>query len=85
MTYYILLKGEPKENLMFDNCILGEMTSDGKKFYPARGFRKLLKIVNKAPELLEEAKCYNDSNKEIPIEQFLKEIGKCQIQKYMEE
>jgi hypothetical protein len=85
MTYYILLKGEPKENLMYDNCILGEITADGKKFYANRGFHKLLKIVDKAPEVLEGAVCYNDNNKEMSIEQFLKEIGKCQIQKQMEE
>ena len=85
MTYYILLKGEPKETFMFDSAILGETTYDGKKFYPSRGFSKFLKIVNKAPQLLENIEIYDDTNKQLTIDQFLNKLEKCQIQKYMEE
>ena len=85
MVYYLLLKGEPREALMYDSAILGETTDDNKKFYPNRGFTKLFKLANNAHELLEGASVYTDAKKEMSIEQFLKEISNCKIQKHMEE
>lgn len=82
MTYYITLPGDPAEALMYDDCILGEISSNGKTFYPNRGFQKFLKIVNKAPALLENIQIHDDTNKLLTTEQFLNELGKCQIQKY---
>ena len=80
MTYYILLKGEPKENLMYDYCILGEITSNGKRFYTNSGYNRLLKISKDAPGMLEDVEIYNDENKLLTIEQFLRIISTCIVE-----
>ena len=80
MTYYILLKGEPKENLMYDYCILGEITSNGKRFYTSSGYNRLLKISKDAPGMLEDVEIYNDENKLLTIEQFLRIISTCIVE-----
>ena len=80
MTYYILLKGEPRENAMYDACILGEVTDDNKKFYPNRGFSRLQKMSQNSPELLEDVEIFNDTGKKFTIVQFLRILDTLQIQ-----
>lgn len=80
MTYYILLEGESKELLMYDYCTLGELTSNGKKFYANAGFGRLLRISKDTPEMLEKVEIYNDENKHLTIEQFLRILSTCKVE-----
>jgi hypothetical protein len=82
MTYYITLKGESKENLIYDNHILGETTDNGQTFYASRGFNRLVKIVYSMPQLVEDIEIYDDSSKKLTVDQFMSAIKNCKIQQH---
>lgn len=80
MTYYIILDGEDPGVARFDSGILGETSKS--YFYPSRGFYKLFKIANESPDLLEGVRIFDDTNKQLTIEQFLDVLNKHTIKKY---
>lgn len=73
MTYYILLKNEPKENVYFEQNQLGYVTD--KLFYVGTGFYNLQKISEKSPHLLDEVQILNEQGKIISIKRFLNKIS----------
>ena len=77
MTYYILFKDEPKENLMFESNQLGESSFDS--FYPAQGLKALMKMVETAPEVLPDVRIVKETGEYITVEEFLTEIGKLRV------
>ena len=79
MTYYILMDGESKDNLIYDANILGE--SSFKTFYTDRGFDRLIKLVTDYPELIEKTQIFDDHNKHYTVHQFLNIMEKHTIAK----
>ncbi len=69
MTYFIIGKGEPTENLMFDTNQLGEESLG--TFYPAQGFVALHNMIHNRPESLENFIILDDKGKNYTITEFL--------------
>ena len=54
MVYYLLLKGDTKEDLISESNVLGEESFG--KFYPSHGFEALHKIIHNDPESLTDSR-----------------------------
>ena len=79
MTYYILGKGEYKENLMFDSHILGEESLGS--WYAGQGMVALSNMINNSPESLEKFTILDEKGTIYSIEEFLSKVEKLKIKK----
>ena len=79
MTYYILGKGESKENLMFDSHILGEESLGS--WYAGQGMVALSNMINNSPESLEKFTILDENGTIYSIEEFLSKVEKLKIKK----
>jgi len=80
MTYYLLLKGDKKEDLdASESNVLGEESFG--KFYPSHGFQAFHKIINTHAELLADCKIITDMGTELTITKFFDTLEKLYIQK----
>ena len=77
MTYYILGKGESKENLMFDSHILGEESLGS--WYAGQGMVALSNMINNSPESLEKFTILDEKGTIYSIEEFLSKVEKLKI------
>ena len=50
MQYYILLPGDTEQDAMLETNLLGEASF--KTFYSGRGLTALMKMIDRAPEML---------------------------------
>ncbi len=79
MTYFILSKDEPQENLMFETNQLGEESLGS--FYPAQGWVALHNMIHNQPESLPNFKIFNDQGKHFTITEFLDKVETLKIKK----
>ena len=79
MTYYILGKNEPKENLMFDSNILGEESLGS--WYAGQGMVALTNMITHSPESLEKFTILDEKGTIYSIEEFLTKVEKLRIKK----
>ena len=79
MTYYLLLEGDSEKDVYFDSNVLGEGSFD--KFYPEKGFRALMSIEDRRPELLEMVTVKKETGEVISLDQFIDIISTLKIQK----
>ena len=79
MTYYLLLTGDSEKDVYFDSNVLGEESFG--KFYPEKGFRALMNIKDRNPELLEKVTVKKETGEVISLDQFIDVITTLKIQK----
>ena len=79
MVYYLLLKGDTKEDLISESNVLGEESFG--KFYPSHGFEALHKIIHNDPESLTDSKILTDMGSKLTLTEFFDTIKKLKIQK----
>mgnify|MGYP001206939459 FL=1 len=79
MTYYLLLEDDSENDVYFDSNVLGEESFD--KFYPENGFRALMNIKDRKPELLEMVTVKKETGEVISLDQFIDIISTLKIQK----
>jgi len=72
MKYYIMMPGDNAESMMFESNLLGEASF--KVFWAAQGLTVLMKMVDKAPEMLEAVTIKTEKGESISVEQFLERI-----------
>ena len=77
MTYYIIMKDDNPEDVMYDANQLGESSFDS--FYPGAGLSGLMNIVEKSPTLLPTLRIIKQTGEQITVEQFLTEIQPLRI------
>jgi len=77
MKYYIRLSGDSDASISTTNNVLGE--SSFSTFYTENGYRALRNIVMNYPEVLEDVKIFDDTNKQYTIEEFFDSIKKLNI------
>ena len=82
LVYYLLLKGDTKEDLISESNVLGEESFG--KFYPSHGFEALHKIIHNDPESLTDSKILTDMGNELTLTKFFDTIEKlkCLIQQW---
>lgn len=80
MVYYLLLKGDTKEDLkVSESNVLGEESFG--KFYPSHGLQALHKIIHNNPEVLSDCTIITDMGKELTLTKFFDTLEKLYIQK----
>ena len=79
MTYYLLLEDDSEKDVYFDSNVLGEESFD--KFYPEKGFRALMSIKDRRPELLEMVTVKKETGEVISLDKFIDIISTLKIQK----
>lgn len=79
MTYYILLPNEVESDAMYSSSILGEESFG--TFYPDDGMKKLDKIVNEYPAMVDKLRIITDQKKTITILEFFDILEKLKIKK----
>jgi len=79
MTYFILGKNEPKENLMFDTNKLGEESLG--TWYASQGMVALTNMITHSPESLEKFTILDEKGTIYSIEEFLSIVEKLKIKR----
>jgi hypothetical protein len=74
MIFYILLPNDSEKDTLNDSNILGEISFN--KFKPNEGFKVLSKIINDAPEMINDVRILDNTGKKYTIEQFLDNVEK---------
>tara|TARA_Y100000310_G_C20621240_1_gene783404 strand:- start:1257 stop:1499 length:243 start_codon:yes stop_codon:yes gene_type:complete len=77
MTYFIKLKDDTNEELMFDSNILGNESFG--TFYAERGMRSLMSILDKHPQVLESITIVTDTGNEFSVTEFIDKIGELNV------
>ena len=75
--YYILLPGDTEQDAMLETNLLGE--SSFNNFYSGRGLTALMKMIDKAPEMLEHVRIKSDKNENLSVEEFLTRLQPLKI------
>ena len=73
MTYFIKLKDDTNEELMFDSNILGNESFG--KFYAERGMKSLMTILEKHPEVIESTTIITDKGDTFTITEFIDKLN----------
>tara|TARA_Y100000593_G_C4267382_1_gene315519 strand:- start:901 stop:1146 length:246 start_codon:yes stop_codon:yes gene_type:complete len=76
-SYYILLPGDDKKDLVNDTNILGEVSFGN--FWPGGGFKALSKIINEKPDYIDDIEILSDMGKKLSITEFLDMISKLKV------
>ena len=76
MTYYILLDMDSIEDI-WDENILGEESFG--KFYVGSGYKALINMINREPEVLESIAIIDEKKNPYSVEEFLDLIKKWKI------
>ena len=79
MTYFLMLKFESKENLMYSSNILGEESLG--TFYPEQGWVALHNMMNNHAEMLENYIILDEKGKKYTMTEFLDVVEKLKIKR----
>ena len=77
MQYFINIIEDTKQDFLNEKYLLGE--SSFKVFWAGTGFDRLQKMIQEAPELLEEITVMSDQGKSHSVEEFLDIIKKLKV------
>jgi hypothetical protein len=72
VQYFIFLPGDTEKDASLDTNLLGEVSFS--TFYAGLGLKALMKMVDRAPELLTSVTIKTDKNQTLTVEQFLTQI-----------
>lgn len=72
MQYFILLPDDTEKDCIKDTNMLGETSF--KTFYAGMGLTALMKMVDRAPEMLTNVTIKTDQGNSLSVEQFLTDI-----------
>ena len=79
MTYYLLMENDSEKDAYLSTNILGEESFG--KFYPENGFKALMNIKDRNPELLEKVTVKKETGEVITLDKFIDVISTLKIQK----
>ena len=77
MTYYLLLKGDTEEDVLFETNVLGEESFE--TFYPSIGFMILQRILKDKPEIVDTIRILDDMKNPYTIEEFVSKLEQWKI------
>ena len=77
MQYFINVIEDSSQDFLNEKYLLGE--SSFKVFWAGTGFNKLQKMINEAPELLDDITVISDQGKSYSVEEFLDTIKKLKV------
>ena len=77
MQYFINVVADNKQDFLNEKYLLGE--SSFKVFWAGTGFDRLQKMIQEAPDLLEDITVISDQGKSYSVEEFLDVVKKLKI------
>ena len=77
MQYFINIVADNKQDFLNEKYLLGE--SSFKVFWAGTGFDRLQKMIQEAPDLLEDITVISDQGKSYSVEEFLDVVKKLKI------
>lgn len=79
MTYFIIHKEEPLENLMYSSNILGEESFGN--FYWEDGYHAMLNIINSGEQKIEDYIIMDDKGTKYTLEEFTNIVTNLKMQR----